>query len=192
MIAEASRVLGVEVGSTAPMFLAVLAVHVPTAGAAVISGAVAALSGKRPGRHPRAGTVYYWCLTATFVSLVALSALRWPHDAHLLAIGTLGYTAASLGVVARRRRWRGWPIWPRVHGSGMAMSYIALLTGFYVDNGPSLPLWDRLPHLSYWLLPSVIGVPLLLRALSRTTGRRRPEPGDAGPASTEVRSSGGG
>ena len=27
----------------------------------------------------------------------------------------------------------------------MAASYVALLTGFYVDNGPQLPLWDRLP-----------------------------------------------
>ena len=35
-----------------------------------------------------------------------------------------------------------------------AGSYAPLLTGFYVDNGPHLPLWDRLPHLSYWLLPA--------------------------------------
>lgn len=179
MVIETSRVLGVEVGSTAPVFLAVLAVHVTTAGAAVVSGAFAALSGKRAGRHPRAGTVYYRCLAATFVSLVVLSALRWPHDVHLLAVGTLGYAAASAGVLARRHRWRGWPTWARVHGTGMAVSYIALLTGFYVDNGASLPLWDRLPHLTYWLLPSLIGVPLLLRALRRTTGRARSASGEA-------------
>lgn len=184
VVAETSRVLGVEVGSTAPLFLAVLAVHVPTAGAAIVSGAMAALSRKRPGRHPRAGTIYYWCLTVTFVSLVALSALRWPHDAHLLAIGAVGYAAASVGVLARRRRWRGWPVWARVHGTGMAVSYIALFTGFYVDNGPSLPLWDRLPHLTYWLLPALVGVALLLRALRRTTGGARSRPADSGPALT--------
>jgi hypothetical protein len=60
-------------------------------------------------------------------------------------------------------------MWPRVHGTGMAVSYIALLTGFYVDNGPTLPVWDRLPHITYWLLPAVIGVPLLLRALRKLT-----------------------
>ena len=49
----------------------------------------------------------------------------------------------------------------------MAVSYIALLTGFYVDNGPNLPLWNLLPHFLYWLLPAAIGTPLLLRALRR-------------------------
>ena len=49
----------------------------------------------------------------------------------------------------------------------MGGAYIALFTGFYVDNGPHLPLWDRLPHLAYWLLPSMVGVPLILRALAR-------------------------
>lgn len=185
MVTEASRVLGVEVGSTAPVFLAVLALHVPSAGAAIVSGAIAALSRKRRGRHPRAGIVYYWCLTVTFVSLVVLSVLRWPHDTHLLAIGAIGYAAATVGLVARRRRWGGWPIWPRVHGTGMAVSYIALFTGFYVDNGPSLPVWDRFPHVTYWLLPTLIGVPLLVRALHRTAGRTQPRPTDNGPALTD-------
>lgn len=174
MVIHAARVLGIEVGSTTPVFLAVLAVHVPAGTTSVITGAIAALSRKRPGRHPHAGTLYYWSLTVTFVSLVALSALRWPHDAHLLAIGTLGYTAANIGVLARRRHWHGWPTWPRVHATAMAISYIVLFTGFYVDNGPNLPLWDRLPHVAYWLLPTVIGVPFLLRALHRTT-RLRPD-----------------
>ncbi|MEV7628061.1 hypothetical protein [Actinoplanes sp. NPDC089786] len=49
----------------------------------------------------------------------------------------------------------------------MAGSYTALLTGFYVDNGPQLPLWDRLPHLSYWLLPAAVAIPLTWRALAR-------------------------
>jgi hypothetical protein len=49
----------------------------------------------------------------------------------------------------------------------MAGSYITLLTGFYVDNGPQLPLWDRLPHLTYWLLPTALGAPLTWRALAR-------------------------
>jgi hypothetical protein len=58
----------------------------------------------------------------------------------------------------------------------MGGSYIALLTGFYVDNGPFLPLWKELPHLTYWLLPSIIGAPLIWLALNRyrrTTARIR-------------------
>jgi hypothetical protein len=49
----------------------------------------------------------------------------------------------------------------------MGLSYIALLTAFYVDNGPHLPLWNRLPTLAFWLLPSLVGLPILLRAASR-------------------------
>ena len=49
----------------------------------------------------------------------------------------------------------------------MAGSYIALLTGFYVDNGPQLPLWNRLPHWSFWFLPAAVGIPLTWRALVR-------------------------
>jgi hypothetical protein len=52
------------------------------------------------------------------------------------------FTAGSVGYLARKRRWRGWL---SVHIVGMSLSYIVLLTAFYVDNGPKLPLWDRLP-----------------------------------------------
>ena len=36
-----------------------------------------------------------------------------------------------------------------------------------VDNGPQLPVWDRLPHVVYWLLPTAIGFPITVRALRR-------------------------
>jgi hypothetical protein len=35
----------------------------------------------------------------------------------------------------------------------MGSSYLGLLTAFYVDNGPQLPLWNRLPDWSFWILP---------------------------------------
>lgn len=49
----------------------------------------------------------------------------------------------------------------------MGLSYILLLTAFYVDNGKSLPLWKYLPTIAYWLLPSAIGLPLIVTALLR-------------------------
>lgn len=56
-----------------------------------------------------------------------LALLRWPHDMQLLTIGTMAFAAALLGLVARRHRRPGWlPI----DGSGMAVSDIALVTGF--------------------------------------------------------------
>ena len=56
----------------------------------------------------------------------------------------------------------------------MGIAYVAMLTAFYVDNGPHLPLWDRLPTFAFWLLPSAIGAPIIIRAILRA--RRAPGP----------------
>lgn len=55
------------------------------------------LSPKRPGRHPRFGSIYFWCLTAVFVTVSALAAVRWSEDYHLFILGTLAFAAAYLG-----------------------------------------------------------------------------------------------
>ena len=47
----------------------------------------------------------------------------------------------------------------------MGISYILLLMAFYVDNGKNLPLWRELPQIAFWLLPSAIGVPIIIYAL---------------------------
>ena len=49
----------------------------------------------------------------------------------------------------------------------MGTSYIVLLTAFYVDNGPNLPLWRELPPLAFWILPSAVGIPIIIWALLR-------------------------
>jgi hypothetical protein len=153
-------------GSTT--FHLLLAVHIAAGLTCVVTGAIAALSPKRPGRHPRLGTLYYRSLTVVFATAAWLAALNWPQDAHLLVLGTLSFTAATVGRTARRRRWR-WHRWRWVglHLTGMSTSYILLLTAFYVDNGKNLPVWRSLPHLTYWLLPSAVGLPLVARALVR-------------------------
>jgi hypothetical protein len=42
-----------------------------------------------------------------------------------------------------------------------------MLIAFYVDSGPHLPLWGRLPTLAFWLLPTANGVPITLRAVGQ-------------------------
>jgi hypothetical protein len=66
--------------------------------------------------------------------------------------------------MARRRRWDGWV---RLHIIGMGLSYTIMLTAFYVDNGKNLPLWKELPPIAYWILPSTVGLPLIVHALLR-------------------------
>ena len=97
-----------------------------------------------------------------FGTATALAIVRWEHDYHLFILGTLAFAAATLGRMARRRHWRGWV---KSHISAMGASYILLLTAFYVDNGRFQPLWRELPPLALWLLPSMVGLPLIVYAL---------------------------
>jgi SAM-dependent methyltransferase len=98
------------------------------------------------------------------VSCLALSELSPDEDYDLFILGTVALAAASVGYCARRIRWRGWAAY---HITGMGSSYIVLLTAFYVDNGPKLPLWNLLPTIAFWILPSLLGLPLMFFALYR-------------------------
>jgi hypothetical protein len=158
---DAARILGTEVGSTAPLFLAVLSVHLLAGLTAVVTGATAALSRKGSHRHVRAGRWYYRAISAVFATAVLLAAMRPREDYQLAIIGLVAFAAATIGYLHRRQRRPG----NVPHISGMGLSYIAMLTAFYVDNGPHLPLWDRLPTLAFWLLPTAIGLPITLRAI---------------------------
>ena len=163
-------VAGIPIPSTSPVFLAVVGLHVAVGLVCVVAGAIAMLSPKRAGRHPTCGTIYYWSLMAVFVSASGLAVVRWDEDYHLFILGVLAMSSALFGRAARRRRWNGWV---RLHITGMGLSYILLLTAFYVDNGKSLPLWRHLPSIAYWTLPAIVGLPLIMRALLRHPLARR-------------------
>jgi hypothetical protein len=164
----AERVLGTEVGSNAPVFLAILAVHVPAGLLAVISGAGAALSRKGGVRHVRLGRCYFAAIAVVFITAAALAGLRWREDWYLFLLGALAFATAAAGFVHRRRQRPG----DTGHIAGMGGSYAAMLTAFYVDNGPHLPLWDRLPPMVFWFLPGALAAPLILRAIGRARAPR--------------------
>ena len=157
-------IAGIPIPSTSPIFLAVVGVHVLLGMVCTVTGAVAMLSAKSRGQHSDFGTIYYWCLSGVFVTAVGLSAVRWTENYHLFILAVLSFGAAYFGRKALRHRWREWP---SLHLTGMGTSYILLLTAFYVDNGKNLPLWRELPQIAFWLLPSAIGVPIILYALRR-------------------------
>lgn len=162
MTGASITVAGIEIPSSDPAFLAVVTVHVLFGLACTITGIIAMLNPKRSGRHPRFGTIYYWCLMGVFATASALAAVRWAEDHHLFLLGALSFAAAYLGRMARRKRWSRWVT---LHITGMGTSYILLLTAFYVDNGKNLPIWRNLSPVAYWLVPAVVGIPLIVRAL---------------------------
>jgi len=159
-----TSIAGIQIPSQDPVFLAIVAIHVVLGLACAISGVLAMLAVKGPGRHPKAGSVYYWALAALFVSATVLSVTRWAEDYHLFILGALAFGAAHLGRLARRRR----SVQSlRLHIAMMGCSYVLLLTAFYVDNGKQLPLWRELPAWSYWALPTLVGAPLVIWAILR-------------------------
>ena len=164
-------IAGIAIPSTHPVFLTVVGVHVVLGLACLITGLVAMLSPKATGRHPRYGTIYFWNLVAVFLTASSLAAVRWAEDYHLFALGAVSLAAAYLGRRARRHRYRDWA---RLHIAGMGTSYLFLLIAFYVDNGKSLPLWKDLPAAAYWLIPAIVGIPMIVRALLRHPLAHRP------------------
>ena len=109
-----------------------------------------------------------------FATATALAAMRWARDWYLFILGAVAFTAATTGYLHRRRHRPG----DTGHIAGMGIAYTAMLTAFYVDNGPHLPLWDRLPVLAFWLLPSAIAAPIITRAIIRARNKP-PRPGPA-------------
>ena len=72
-----TNLFGIVIPSTNPVFLTVVGVHILLGLACTVTGAAAMLSQKRRGRHPRYGTIYYWCLAGVFLTAASLAAVRW-------------------------------------------------------------------------------------------------------------------
>jgi uncharacterized membrane protein len=157
-------IAGIPIPSSEPWFLAIVGLHVVAGLVAVVAGAVAMLSRKGPGRHPKSGSIYFWALVVITLTMGVLTVARWPANNHLAVIGILSVGTVLLG---RRARRNPQVAWQRVHIPSMGLSYVLMLTAFYVDNGPHLPLWNRLPNWSFWFLPATVGLPLIGLSLRR-------------------------
>jgi uncharacterized integral membrane protein len=155
---------GFEIPFDGPLFLTILAIHVLAGLTCVVAGIIAMFSKKKKGQHSRAGTIYYWGLWIVFITASLMAFARWREDYHLFILGVISFLSAVIGRRSLRKKWKRWSIY---HISGMGISYIFLLIAFYVDNGRFLPVWKDLNPIVYWLLPPVIGFPILIRTLLR-------------------------
>ncbi len=157
-----------------------LVIHALAGATTAITGILVFRAPKRPGGHPRWGVRYLWAYTLVFLTALILSVQRWPADAYLFVLATLGYGLALAAYAARRFRQKPMikrmvgPWWIVAHLVGMIGSYIVLWTAFYVDNAHLIPLLNQLPTLVFWVLPSLVGVPFLAISLSRFAPRSRP------------------
>jgi hypothetical protein len=159
---QSTTVLGIVIPSIDHLFLGVVALHVLAGLASVIFGIAAMLVTKERGRHSAMGILYFWCLCGVFLTATILASMRWAEDYVLFLLGTLAFSLVALGRLAVVQAWG-----LRFHMVFMGASYIVLVTAFYVDNGKILPIWRNFPAIAYWMVPALIGIPLILRALAR-------------------------
>jgi uncharacterized membrane protein len=150
---------------------ALVVLHVACGAAAVLAGATAMLTVKGSGRHRRAGRTYVSALVGLCGSATALAAAEWERRWPLAVLGGVVAVLAASGLLGVRT---GRMV---AHIIGMGSAYVVMLTAFYVDNGPRLPLWDRLPPIAYWVLPAAVGLPVLVRAVNRRRAAERGRPG---------------
>jgi hypothetical protein len=154
-------------------FFLPLVVHAWAGLATGITGIIAFSMPKRRGRHPRWGERYLWAYTVVFLTATLLSVQRWEMDAYLFFLAVIGYGFALGGYATQRFRHAPWMLRLLgkqrmvVHIIGMIGSYVVLWTAFFVDNAHLIPLLNQLPQLTFWVLPTVIGIPFIVRSISR-------------------------
>jgi hypothetical protein len=137
----------------------VLAVHILTGTLGLLLGPLAMRAPKRRGRHTRVGGIYHWNMLLVAVSATALSLLAWSEIWWFTPIAIFSYANALLGYLAVKIRWKGWL--PH-HIAGMGGSYIALVTALLVVNAGGA-------NLVVWLLPTIVGTPLIALAVARAS-----------------------
>lgn len=119
---------------------------------------------KRRGPHTRLGEAYHWIVLIVCLSAAMLAILAWERSWWFLPIAVFSYANVLVGYVAAKQRRPGWL---PVHIGGMGGSYIALTTALLVGNvGRSLPL--------AWLLPTIIGSPMIAWVINEVDRGRRP------------------
>lgn len=121
---------------------------------------------KRQGRHTTAGTAYYWAFVALAISAVILAALDWGDLWWLALVGVGSYAFAAVGYLTGKVRGR--PNWLIAHVSGQGGSYIAMVTALLVVN---LGTDEALA----WIVPTVIGTPIISYVNYGIATRRRPK-----------------
>jgi len=137
-----------------------VSVHIPAGLIALIAGIVAMLSRKGARWHRRAGDTYLIAIAVIAATAAGLVATRGPQFNHLLVLAALAAAFAYGGYFIRGSN-------QGLHIAAMGLSYVVMVTAFYVDNGPKLPFWNQFPATVFWIGPAVIGLPIIIRAMWR-------------------------
>jgi hypothetical protein len=168
---EHEKVTGRRQMSTTAFGLA-LGLHVAAGSAGLVLGPIAMFSAKRPGLHTRSGSAYYYVFIILFGSSVALAALDLEGAWWLALVGGGSYALALVGYRAAKRRQPGWLV---SHVSGMAGSYISMVTALLVVNVNAISGVSSFSRVLAWMAPTVIGTPIITWINFQIAAGRRPK-----------------
>ena len=150
----------------------ILLTHIALGTVGLVLGPVAMTARKLPGLHTKAGEAYHWVMLGVCVSAGTLAALDWHRIWWFLPIAVGSYAFAFLGYLAAKRRWHGWL---RAHLAGQGGSHIAMTTALLVVNWETLTgTRGALPPWA-WILPTVVGSPIIAWVAREVAQGRRPK-----------------
>jgi len=147
------------------IFNAMLNFHIACGVFALVLGPVSMYARKLRGLHTNVGELYHWVFLCICISACALAVLEWQRLWWFIPVGIFSYAFALLGYLSARLRWKNWLSY---HLAGQGGSYIAMTTAVLVVN-LGINVWWA------WILPTLIGSPLIGWITSEVTSGRRPK-----------------
>ncbi|PLS15425.1 DUF2306 domain-containing protein [Bacillus sp. M6-12] len=140
------------------LFLLFLVIHILAGTVCLITGLVAIRSKKKQGNHTKYGEIYHYSYFIIFLTAIVMAIWHWNESAYLFYIALFSYGLALFGYLARKFKWKNWL---GSHIGGMLGSYIGVITAVLVVNQSKIPLLQEVPSLIVWLLPTIIGTPIV-------------------------------
>ena len=141
-----------------------LITHIVMGSLCLLLGAINLSIRKEKGYHTKIGEWYHIGYVIVFITSIGMAIINWSESAYLFYIALFSYGLALLGYVAGKLRWTNWLT---VHISGMAGSYIGIITAVLVVNGTEIPFLNQIPSLLLWFVPTIIGTPFIIMVNKR-------------------------
>ncbi|KOP63637.1 DUF2306 domain-containing protein (plasmid) [Priestia aryabhattai] len=140
------------------MFRIILFIHILVGVICLVTGFAAMIAPKKKGFHTNLGEIYHFSFIIVFLTTIAMAVMHWSSSSYLLYIGIFSYSLALLGYLAGKFKWKHWVA---IHIGSILGSYIAILTAVLVVNVNRIPILNNYNPLIFWLLPTVIGSPII-------------------------------
>jgi hypothetical protein len=149
-----------------------LNVHIALGCIGLILGPFVLFGRKERRIHPNLGEVYHAVMFGICATAVTLALLDWNELWGFLYIGSGSYAFAFVGYISGKLRWRSWLV---SHVIGQCGSYIAIVTAVLVVNWKRLPGSGGKDSVWSWLLPTLVGTPVIIWLAREVVLHRRPK-----------------